>query len=381
MRHPSPDSRPRRTGPRATLAIGGALAALCAPPLLGAWLAGQPIARYLHFPPRVQYIAHPGPWPPAIALFAVLGAVLVAALIFLLWPRTGAPPPSPRRPDRFPAIGWAALGALALSWLFAWTRWEALSAVQSYSFVPLWLSYIALVNVLTFRRTGTCLWCRRRGLFVALFPASAAFWWYFEYLNRFVQNWQYVGVDVTDATGYALHATLAFATVLPAVASTQQWLASFAVLRRGWDRPIRIHNPRPLALSVLAACVAALWLLGARPALLFPVVWLAPVGIVLAVQALGPGQSYLAPLARGRWEIIYLPALAALCCGFFWEMWNAYSAAKWVYHIAFVERWKLFEMPALGYLGYLPFGVQCAVVIELVARALDGRLGGVEPGR
>ena len=30
---------------------------------------------------------------------------------------------------------------------------------------------------------------------VWLFLVSACFWWYFEYLNRFVQNWYYVDVD------------------------------------------------------------------------------------------------------------------------------------------------------------------------------------------
>jgi hypothetical protein len=45
-------------------------------------------------------------------------------------------------------------------------------------------------------------------------------------------------------------------------------------------------------------------------------------------------------------------------------MWNFYSLAKWKYSIPFVERFHLFEMPILGYAGYLPFGLECAQVAE-----------------
>jgi hypothetical protein len=59
-------------------------------------------------------------------------------------------------------------------------------------------------------------------------------------------------------------------------------------------------------------------------------------------------------------------ALAALICGFFWEMWNFYSLAKWKYSIPFVHRFEIFEMPLLGYAGYLPFGLECMVIADLI---------------
>lgn len=33
----------------------------------------------------------------------------------------------------------------------------------------------------------------------------------------------------------------------------------------------------------------------------------------------------------------------------------------------YVQRFHLFEMPALGYAGYLPFGLQCLAAASLVA--------------
>jgi hypothetical protein len=64
--------------------------------------------------------------------------------------------------------------------------------------------------------------------------------------------------------------------------------------------------------------------------------------------------------------------LSALVCGFFWEMWNYGSLVKWVYGIPFVDRFHLFEMPVLGYSGYLPFGLECVVIGESV-RELHSR--------
>jgi hypothetical protein len=67
--------------------------------------------------------------------------------------------------------------------------------------------------------------------------------------------------------------------------------------------------------------------------------------------------------------------MAALICGLFWEMWNYYSAAKWAYSIPFVDAFHLFEMPLLGYGGYIPFGLECVIAVDFfrLARTRNGR--------
>jgi hypothetical protein len=47
-------------------------------------------------------------------------------------------------------------------------------------------------------------------------------------------------------------------------------------------------------------------------------------------------------------------------------MWNAHSLAKWEYNIPFVHAFEVFEMPVLGYAGYLPFGLVCVVISQIV---------------
>ena len=41
----------------------------------------------------------------------------------------------------------------------------------------------------------------------------------------------------------------------------------------------------------------------------------------------------------------------------------------WVYTVPHFESWKLFEMPLPGYLGYLPFLLECGAALAIVARA------------
>ena len=123
----------------------------------------------------------------------------------------------------------------------------------------------------------------------------------------------------------------------------------------------------------LAAGVIALAAIGIRADLLFPLLWIAPVLVLAGLQQLVVGESVFSPLARGDWRPILQPALAALICGFFWEMWNYGSLPKWHYSIPYVQRYYLFEMPLLGYAGYLPFGIACALAMDLVARSIERR--------
>ena len=91
--------------------------------------------------------------------------------------------------------------------------------------------------------------------------------------------------------------------------------------------------------------------------------------MVIVGMQLAMGRSTIfAGAERGDWRSVVLPALAALICGFFWEMWNWQSLAHWEYSVPFVQRYQIFAMPLLGYAGYLPFGLECAAVVDLIEK-------------
>jgi hypothetical protein len=280
---------------------------------------------------------------------------------------------SKRPAAAFPWWGWFGIALTGTAWVLAWNRFGWFAHLQPFTFTPLWIGYILTINALTCRRTGHC-WLRDRPrCFIALFPASAVFWWYFEYLNRYVRNWHYVGVGELAPFDYLVQATLPFATVLPAVLATTEWLATFSGLSSAFVGlpPLRVRRDRGLALAGLMLACFGLVGVGLWPQYFYPVVWIAPVLILTSLQAVNGQPHALSGLARGDWRGVWLPALAALLCGVFWEMWNSRSLAHWVYSVPLVHGLLVFEMPLLGYAGYLPFGLTCAAVGALVCRQAD----------
>jgi len=256
------------------------------------------------------------------------------------------------------------------AWILAWTRFPWFAGLQMFTFTPLWLAYVVVVNALTYRRGGRCMLVDRPAHLLRLFVFSAVFWWFFEYLNRFVQNWHYVGIGALPPWKYFVFATLPFSTVLPAVLSTAEWLATFPRLTEGLADGPRLAPSRPRLASAVALVLAGAGLagIGVFPDLLFPLLWVSPLAILVALQSLSGGETVLTDVTRGDWRQVVRLALAALVCGVFWELWNYHSLAKWVYTVPYVNRFKVFEMPVLGYAGYLPFGLECAIIAGLVER-------------
>jgi|GEM_PF-32259 len=338
------------------------IALLILPPLIGgSWPQGFPLPQTAN-PVRASFS-----WI-AFVLYGIL--VLAITTPFLIrFLRAGFQKGDTPcfRLGTLPWWGYAGLGMMAVTWTLAWTRFEWFASLQVFTFTPLWISYILVVNALLEARTGTCLLTGRSVRFLLLFPASAAFWWFFEYLNGFVQNWHY-SLGSIEAIQSVCHASIAFSTVLPAVLSTQRLLFSFPSMSRAFLSflPIQPKKPRGLALGLLLFSALGLALIGVYPEHLFSLLWISPLVVTLAVPTFFKQSHLLSSVSKGDWRGPVTSAQAALVCGFFWEMWNYYSLAKWHYTVPHVHGFLLFEMPLLGYAGYLPFGMECAQVAWLL---------------
>lgn len=344
-------------------------------PLLGVALAGNSIGRYLEFPPRTLHVEHaPFSW---IAFILIAAFVLVCVLPFVLrairvarLDHPSPPPPDPRAsssPHPFPAWGWLSLIWIAVWWILAWNRFPWFARLQPHTFTPLWLGYIVAINALGFRKTGHSMLTDRPLFLLFLFPLSTAFWWFFEYLNRFTQNWCYEGAGHCGPLGYFFRATLPFSTVLPAVISTREWLTGFPVFEKSFRSfaPMSARRPRIIGGVVLALSAFGLAGIGVWPDYLYPFLWVSPLLIIVSLQTVTGERHIFSSIVKGDWRMIASAAVAALICGFFWELWNFYSEAKWIYLVPFVNRFHIFEMPLLGYAGYLPFGLECVVIAEM----------------
>ena len=354
-------------------------------PLIGIGISGQPVTDFLVFPPRPELIENrPFSWTvfAGMALFIVVvtGPFVKRHVQYWRSPHSFGRFDMKARNSQtsypFPWWGWGGLMLLALSWLLAWTRFEWFAAYQEHTFSPLWISYVIVVNAVFYKRKGWSLMSHYPLFLVGLALTSAVFWWFFEYLNQFVNNWYYTEVANMKDTYYFLQATIPFATVLPAVLSTTLLLLSFPC----FSRPFRFkRNFSALSSGYLwsfIGIVAAVSLsaIAIYPQILFPLIWVSPVILWITLQKWRHYTNpFLKRVQHGDWTFIWVSAMAALLCGFFWEMWNFYSLSQWIYSVPWVQTTHIFEMPLLGYAGYLPFGLECIVIADSLTKALDSK--------
>ncbi len=346
---------------------------LLAAPLAGVIFAGESPLPYLQFPPETFHVEQP----------AFSWALFTAVLLFIVlttwpfWKRFSAVEWKPVRlptSQSFPAWGWISLLGLLIFWILAWTRFSWFEPLQRHTFFPLWFCFIIFLNALAIRVSGRCLMTRQPVFFALLFPVSAAFWWYFEFLNRFVNNWHYTGTEEISGLQYFTEATLAFSIVLPAVLSIRFLLLQLPVFNNAFrDFPQMPWLRSKMLWSFIALLsVAGLMGTGWKSEWTYPLLWIAPGLLWVAHQRWkGVLNPLLKDSSNGDMTLVWSSAMAALCCGFFWEMWNFYSEAKWLYNVPGVERFYLFEMPLLGYAGYLPFGVICALISQSLLATLN----------
>ena len=158
---------------------------------------------------------------------------------------------------------------------------------------------------------------------------------------------------------------------------TQEWLSTFSWPKEKFMNflPLSFSHPKPVAWTILILSGIGLAGIGIWPGIFFPLLWIAPLLIIVSLQAIFNERHIFSDVAHGDWSFILSAAISALICGFFWEMWNYLSLAKWKYHVPYVDRFLIFEMPILGYAGYLPFGLECAVIACLISKKGNGCYG------
>jgi hypothetical protein len=95
------------------------------------------------------------------------------------------------------------------------------------------------------------------------------------------------------------------------------------------------------------------------------------------------GPSLITDWREGRWGRFLALFAGGILCGLLWEFWNYWAITKWTYHLPFLgefENIRYFEMPALGFLGFLPFAIECWAVLNVIIALMEkARLRIAEP--
>jgi hypothetical protein len=268
------------------------------------------------------------------------------------------------RTKPLPAHFFLGLTLVAIFWIASWTH---LGVFGEYAFFPLWLGYTLTVDGIVGFRKGSSLLTHNPNEFVALFVLSTPIWWIFEFHNYFLLNWHYLGSHDATFLEVIVVGTIDFSTVIPAIFETRELIGTFDLLRRPGS-PAKVElaiAPRRLWMVMYGAVIMFAGVLY-LPRYFFPFTWIWLFCFIDALNCMRGRSSLIQQAASGEWRNIAALALAGLCCGFFWEMWNYYALPKWYYTVPFVNYLKIFEMPLLGYGGYIPFAWELYAIYHFI---------------
>lgn len=267
--------------------------------------------------------------------------------------------------SRVPFRGWAGLAIILLAefLLAARSMWW----VNTFFTPIVWTGYILLVDGLVGSLKGESRLKNDLHSFAALAFWSIPLWLVFEAYNLRLRNWTYVGMPssaVLDAFGYVW----AFATIWPAIHETADLVEALGFFQ-DTSRPRGPSTPAGRAAIVVAGLilVSVPLVVPARVgSYLFGAVW---VGFALLLDPLNyawQGYSLLRDFELGDHTKLGALLFAGWICGILWEFWNYWAGAHWLYVFSIGQSWKIFQMPAPGFLGFPPFAVECWVMFEFL---------------
>ncbi len=239
-------------------------------------------------------------------------------------------------------------------------------------FTPIqWTGLILLLDGIHAAKRGTSLVRDHGGEFLLLLLISIVSWYIFEGYNLLLKNWRYVGLPSSRALRYIGY-FWSFATISPGIFLMYQVLED---LIPGGGSPRRAYRMDTgifyLLTGVGTACLVIPLL--APSTYMTPLVWM---GFMLLLDPINHRlgeRSILAEFLSGYRRSLWLFFLAGLVCGLLWEFWNYWAVGKWHYDVPYWGQVKLFEMPILGFLGFLPFSIECFAIWIFIRRLLPGR--------
>jgi hypothetical protein len=260
----------------------------------------------------------------------------------------------PRR-QSFPAHGWLGIVALVGA---EWLMFRGVQPVATY-FTPIaWSAYILIADAAVLSLTSRSRLNDAPITLARMALLSIPLWLTFEAYNLHLKNWIYVGVPQhwpAALLGYGW----SFATITPAIFETSDLVQ--AILPPLPSDPWRIPSTVQNMLMVLGGACLLLPLvvpqrLGAH---LFGLVWIGFLLLLDPVNCQLGLPSFLGDFAEGFRRRACGFFLAGWICGWLWEFWNYWASAKWHYIFPMFKQWKVFEMPVPGFIGFLPFALEC----------------------
>ncbi len=221
--------------------------------------------------------------------------------------------------------------------------------LKNFYFPIVWAGFILTLDYVVFLAKGRSIIVNDYRKIIAMFILSAPFWKIYEYINLRLQNWHYTGTEFFGVYG-DLYAFISFATVIPA------FFVTLSLFSKKYEiMPQNRVSKKYTSISIIAGILLFV-LMMLYPLYFFPFVWIFLFLILDSINYYNKRPSVLYFIRSKKWKLIGAFIASSLFMGFFWEFWNYFASVRWTYSVPFVDFLHIFEMPILGYLGYVPFG-------------------------
>lgn len=272
---------------------------------------------------------------------------------------------------------WAVIG-FPMWFFFWWAQWAQPAWFGDwihFTFVPLWVGFILSLDSIVYFRQGHSMLSKNAAAVAHVFILSGVGWLYFEFMGYFTQNWYYPINKVWSEKGYIVWYLLCYMTIFPALFEWADLLHTFKYFRVSWSNGPKINLPRWFQVIVLAICGYGCYMSAKSPyaSLWFAFAWLSPAFFAGFGLTLVKYPNPFSIISYGDYGSLVIYGMSGLFNGLCWEIWNSRSLPSnpsyWKYDIPYLNAWHIGEMPLVGFLGYIPFGV-CCWAMWLVALAI-----------
>ena len=231
-------------------------------------------------------------------------------------------------------------------------------------FTPIvWTGYILFIDALLYKINGRSYLVNRRREFFLMLPVSLFCWLIFEAYNLHLQNWEYINLPenmVIRIFGYVW----SFITITPGIILTSDLIDTWELFDRFKMRKFTISKTTLNFWIIIGALflLVPIFLPRSSAQYLFALIWMGFVFLLDPVNARLGEHSLFIDLRSGKINKLFSLFLSGVICGVLWEFWNYWAQTKWIYTLPFLQNPKIFEMPLAGFLGFLPFAVECYVM-------------------
>jgi hypothetical protein len=331
---------------------------------------------------------------------AACGLVVVCALFLFIptlfgFKKLESVPSSPTKTS-LPVWFWVGLVMWGVTLISFILRWSGPKLLVNWADLPLFWGLTLMLDGWTYARAGgrSILADSPKSL-IGIGVSAILGWLLFEYLNNFVdESWYYPKGNEMPEDEFVIYAVLGSSGLIPPAIEFYALLRTFKGLSVKYSQGPKITLPSWTLWGFLVFALATLFFAPYLPNYLFAGLWYAPLILIVVVLTWCGFWTPFTPIKNGDYSYVVLLGLSYLFLGFCLECFNylsashvwgepnscgdvnrvidvTYNASYWVYSIPFLSKFHIFEMPALGFLGYIPFGIYCAVWWILFASILN----------